>query len=146
MAKEKNYIGLRTNLSQWACRSWWPSPRRECRVPSPPQRWPSGWWPLPPWTGPTPALFAPREYRKGQFDPREHKKGQFAPREYKKQCCGTGSVRSRNFWPDPDPIRIRNKHFGSETGSETNLLKGVFFSGQKRKFQTIKEYFKIFKE
>jgi hypothetical protein len=29
----------------------------------------------------------------------------------KKQCCGSGSgsVRIRNFWPDPDPIRIRNK-------------------------------------
>ncbi len=22
-----------------------------------------------------------------------------------KQCCGSGSVRIRNFWPDPDPIR-----------------------------------------
>ncbi len=36
-----------------------------------------------------------------------------------KQCCGsgTGSVRIRNFWPDPDPIRNRNKHFGSVFGS-----------------------------
>jgi hypothetical protein len=29
------------------------------------------------------------------------------------QCCGsgsgTGSVRIRNFWPEPDPIRIRNR-------------------------------------
>jgi hypothetical protein len=35
------------------------------------------------------------------------------------QCCGsgtgTGSVRIRNFWPVPDPIRIQNKHFGSAT-------------------------------
>jgi hypothetical protein len=56
-----------------------------------------------------------------------------------KQCCRSGSeirsVRIRNFWLDPDPIRNRNKHFGSgfesgfesgsktgsETGSETNL-------------------------
>jgi hypothetical protein len=62
------------------------------------------------------------------------------------QCCGsgsgTGSVRIRNFWPDPDPIRIRNKHSGSgfeygcesgsETGSKTNLSKGVLFLGQKK--------------
>ncbi len=35
------------------------------------------------------------------------------------QCCGSGSgsVRIRNFWPDPDPIRNRNKHFGSGFGS-----------------------------
>ncbi len=32
-----------------------------------------------------------------------------------------GSVRIRNFWQDPDPIRNRTKHFGSgfESGSET---------------------------
>jgi hypothetical protein len=54
------------------------------------------------------------------------------------QCCGSGSgngsVRIRNFWPDPDPIRNRNKHFGSgfETGSEINQRKGVFFSGKNK--------------
>ncbi len=31
--------------------------------------------------------------------------------------AGSGSVRIRNFWPDPDPIRNRNKHFGSGFGS-----------------------------
>ncbi len=46
-----------------------------------------------------------------------------------KQCCGSGRI--RNFWSDPDPIRNRNKRFGSgfesrfesgsETGSEKNL-------------------------
>jgi hypothetical protein len=68
------------------------------------------------------------------------------------QCCGsgsgsgTGSVRIRNFWPDPDTIRIRNKHFGSgfesgfesgsetgsETGSKSNLSKVVLFLGHKK--------------
>jgi hypothetical protein len=54
------------------------------------------------------------------------------------QCCGsrsgTGTVRNRNFWPDPDPIRIQNKHFGSgfESGSKTNLSKVVLFLGQKK--------------
>jgi hypothetical protein len=44
------------------------------------------------------------------------------------QCCGsgsgigTGSGRIRNFWPDPDPIRNRNKRFGS--GSETGFESG----------------------
>ncbi len=49
------------------------------------------------------------------------------------QCCGSGTgygtVRIRNFWPDLDPVRNRNKHFGSgfesgtETGSEINQKK-----------------------
>ncbi len=26
-----------------------------------------------------------------------------------RQCCGSGSGRIRNFWPDPGPIRNRNK-------------------------------------
>ena len=61
------------------------------------------------------------------------------------QCCGsgTGSVRIRNFWPDPDPIRIRNKHFGSgfesgsESGSKTNLSKGVLFKAKKGNFRQL---------
>jgi hypothetical protein len=62
------------------------------------------------------------------------------------QCCGsgTGSVRIRKFWPDPDPIRNRNKHFGSgfesgsETGSEKNQKKEPYIQAKKvRWFHTI---------
>jgi hypothetical protein len=56
------------------------------------------------------------------------KKNHFgSQRKSKKQCCGsgsgTGSVRIRNFWPDP--VRIQNEHFGSgfESGSERKCLK-----------------------
>jgi hypothetical protein len=49
------------------------------------------------------------------------------------QCCRsgsgnrTGSGRIRNFWPDPDPIRNRNKRFGYgfESGSETGFESGA---------------------
>jgi hypothetical protein len=68
-----------------------------------------------------------------------------------KLLAGSGS--------DPDPIRIRNKHFGSgfesgfesgfkfgsetgsKTGSKTNLSKGVLFLGQKK---VISDNFGIF--
>ncbi len=53
---------------------------------------------------------------------------QFPLRDGNNQCCGSGSVRIRNFWLDPDPIRIRNKHFRFKT----NLSKGVLFLGQKK--------------
>ncbi len=36
------------------------------------------------------------------------------------QCCGSGSGRIRNFWPDPDPIRNRNKRFGSGLNPDSN--------------------------
>jgi hypothetical protein len=56
----------------------------------------------------------------------------------KKQCCGsgsgTGSVRIRNFWPDPDPIRNRNKHFGSgfESGFESGIESGSETGSEKK--------------
>ncbi len=67
------------------------------------------------------------------------------------QCCGsgsgTGSVRIRNFWPDPDPIQNRNKHFGSrfesgfetgsETGSEIQKKKEPYIQAKIRCFHTI---------
>ncbi len=55
------------------------------------------------------------------------------------QCCesGSGSVRIRNFWPDPDPIRSRNEHFGSgfESGSEINQKKEPYIQAKITWFQ-----------
>jgi hypothetical protein len=70
-------------------------------------------------------------------------------------CCrsGTesGSVRIQNFWPDSDPIRNQNKHFGSgfesrfksgfksgsETGSEINQKKEPYIYAKIRWFHMI---------
>ncbi len=48
-----------------------------------------------------------------------------------------GSVRIRNFWPDPNPIRNRNKHFGSGFESEMNQKKEPYIQAKIRWFHTI---------
>jgi len=53
------------------------------------------------------------------------------------QCCGSGSGRIRNFWPDPDLIQNRNKHFGFETGSEIKKKKELCIQAKIRWFHSI---------